>query len=106
MFQPETGKDPTKDQFKKLKTQILTMPKCTYCGENYEFPRGLTLVDLVGKVKHFCSGKCRKYALMGRSKGKWARVKGKEAVIEEAKEKKAEKEVKQEEKAEVKKESK
>ncbi len=51
------------------------MPKCTYCGQNYEFPRGLTLVDNIGKVKHFCSSQCRKYALMNRRKGKWARTK-------------------------------
>lgn len=48
------------------------MPKCTYCGKDYEFPRGLTLVDLVGKIRYFCSSKCRKYALMNRKKGKWA----------------------------------
>lgn len=48
------------------------MPKCTYCGKNYEFPRGLTLVDLIGKIRYFCSSKCRKYFAMGRKKGKWA----------------------------------
>jgi large subunit ribosomal protein L24e len=51
------------------------MPKCTYCGKDYEFPRGLTLVDLVGRIRYFCSSKCRKYALMNRKKGKWAIVK-------------------------------
>lgn len=48
------------------------MPKCSYCGENYELPRGLTLVDIVGRIRYFCSGKCRKYTMMNRKKGKWA----------------------------------
>lgn len=51
------------------------MPKCTYCSRNYEFPRGLTVVDLVGKIRYFCSSKCRKYFQMNRKKGKWAVVK-------------------------------
>ena len=61
------------------------MPKCTYCGQNYEFPRGITLVDSIGKVKHYCSSKCRKYALMNRKKGKWAIQKGRQEIIEEEK---------------------
>ncbi|MFH1710767.1 MAG: 50S ribosomal protein L24 [Nanoarchaeota archaeon] len=67
------------------------MPKCSYCGKNYEFPRGLTLVDSLGKIKHLCSSKCRKYSDMGRKKGKWAledkKVKEK---VEEKKEEKVE----------------
>lgn len=61
------------------------MPKCSYCGENYEFPRGLTLVDVVGKIKHYCSSKCHKYAIMNRHKGKWAIQKGKVEEEEKAK---------------------
>ncbi|MBM3234510.1 50S ribosomal protein L24e [Candidatus Pacearchaeota archaeon] len=63
------------------------MPKCTYCSRNYEFPRGLTQVDIVGKIKYFCSGKCRKYFQMNRKKGKWAKSKlqTKEEVREEKK---------------------
>jgi ribosomal protein L24E len=57
------------------------MPKCSYCGQNYEFPRGLTLVDLVGRIRYYCSSKCRKYAAMNRKKGKWAIVK-KETKVE------------------------
>ena len=57
------------------------MPKCTYCGKEYEFPRGLTLVDSVGKVKYFCSHKCRKYAEMVKKKGKWAQKNKKQESI-------------------------
>lgn len=53
------------------------MPKCSYCSRNYEVHEGLTLVDIVGKIKYYCSSKCRKYALMNRTKGKWAISKGK-----------------------------
>jgi len=79
------------------------MPKCSYCGSDYEFPRGLTLVDTIGKVKYYCSSKCRKYALMNRKKGKWALTKEQQDVLdraEDAKQKKAEKakELKAEEK--------
>jgi len=49
------------------------MPKCVYCSQNYEFPKGLTLVESIsGRVKYFCSSKCRKNALMARKKRKWA----------------------------------
>jgi len=64
------------------------MPKCTYCGEDYEFPRGLTLVNALGHIRYFCSSKCRKYALMNRTKGKWALASKKEEdSAKEAKEK-------------------
>ena len=36
------------------------MPRCTFCKEIYEWPRGLTLVLNDGKVLSFCSGKCQK----------------------------------------------
>ena len=64
------------------------MPKCSYCGEDYEFPRGLTLVNALGHIRYYCSSKCRKYALMNRTKGKWAQTEKKE---EEKAEEKAEK---------------
>ena len=49
------------------------MPKCSYCSQDYEFPRGTTLVDSVsGNIRYFCSSKCRKNALMHRKKKKWA----------------------------------
>lgn len=51
------------------------MPKCSFCKQNYEFPRGLTIVQRDGKVKYFCSSKCRKNSQMGRDnkKVKWVR---------------------------------
>jgi ribosomal protein L24E len=49
------------------------MPKCTYCGQNYEFPMGTTVVESIsGKVRYFCSSKCRKNFEMNRKKKKWA----------------------------------
>ncbi len=47
------------------------MPKCSYCGEEYSLPRGLTLVLNDGSVKELCSSKCRKNMLMKRRKVKW-----------------------------------
>ena len=47
------------------------MPKCVYCGNTYEFPRGLTLVTKVGSVKYLCSSKCRKNMAMKRRKVNW-----------------------------------
>jgi ribosomal protein L24E len=33
----------------------------------------VTIVDsITGKIRYFCSGKCRKNALRGRKKRKWA----------------------------------
>jgi large subunit ribosomal protein L24e len=49
------------------------MPKCTYCGQVYEFPRGLTLVMKDGTVKHLCSPKCKKNMAMKRRKVEWIR---------------------------------
>ncbi len=47
------------------------MPKCVYCGKEYEFPRGLTLVMNDGTVNYLCSGKCRKNMKMKRRKVRW-----------------------------------
>jgi len=47
------------------------MPKCVYCEDNYEPPRGLTLIMKDGKVNYLCSSKCRKNMLMGRRKVRW-----------------------------------
>ena len=49
------------------------MPKCSYCGKTYEFPRGLTLVAKDGSVKYLCSGKCKKNMKMKRRKVEWIR---------------------------------
>jgi ribosomal protein L24E len=36
------------------------MPKCSYCGQNYEFPMGMTVVDSASSVvRYFCCNKCR-----------------------------------------------
>ena len=47
------------------------MPKCSYCGENYEIHKGMTLVAIDGKVNYFCSAKCRKNQKMKRRKIRW-----------------------------------
>lgn len=47
------------------------MPKCFYCGKEYDVPRGLTLIMNDGKVKNLCSSKCRKNMLMKRRKVRW-----------------------------------
>jgi large subunit ribosomal protein L24e len=39
------------------------MPRCTFCKQNYEFPRGLTLILNDGNLLYFCSSKCRRNAL-------------------------------------------
>jgi len=47
------------------------MPKCVYCGKQYEFPRGLTLVMINGKINHLCSAKCQKNMKMKRRSIGW-----------------------------------
>ena len=47
------------------------MPKCVYCGKQYEFPKGLTLVMKDGTINYLCSSKCRKNMLMKRRKVRW-----------------------------------
>ncbi|MEK6840691.1 MAG: 50S ribosomal protein L24e [Nanoarchaeota archaeon] len=47
------------------------MPKCSYCGKQYEPPRGLTFVMNDGNLRYFCSSKCRKNMLMKRRKVRW-----------------------------------
>ena len=47
------------------------MPKCVYCGRDYEFPKGLTLVGKDGSVNYLCSSKCRKNMAMKRRKVRW-----------------------------------
>lgn len=61
------------------------MPKCSYCGADYEFPRGLTFVKSDGTVIYFCSGKCRKNKFMKKRKVRWISKSKKEK--EEKKEK-------------------
>ncbi len=47
------------------------MPKCSFCGKQYEFPRGLTLVKTDGTVVYLCSAKCRKNMEMKKRKVRW-----------------------------------
>lgn len=47
------------------------MPKCVYCGKEYDIPRGVTIFLNDGTINHFCSSKCRKNMLMKRRKVKW-----------------------------------
>jgi len=54
------------------------MPKCSYCGREYEIHRGLTLVKNDGSIKYLCSGKCRKNMKMKRRKVRWISKKKKE----------------------------
>jgi large subunit ribosomal protein L24e len=55
------------------------MTKCSYCGKNYEIPRGLTLVLKDGTIKYLCSSKCRKNWRMKRRKVRWISKKEKSA---------------------------
>ena len=49
------------------------MPACFFCKQQYEFPRGTTVVQKDSTVRYFCSSKCRKNCEMGRlsKKTKW-----------------------------------
>ena len=51
------------------------MPVCSFCKNNYEFPKGTTVVQKDSSVRFFCSSKCRKNMEMGRlnKKVKWVR---------------------------------
>jgi|TARA_Y100000310_G_scaffold240848_1_gene244744 large subunit ribosomal protein L24e len=55
------------------------MPTCSFCKEDYDFPKGISVVQNSGDVRYYCSSKCRKNSEMGRDnrKVKWIRkVKG------------------------------
>ncbi|MFH1501357.1 MAG: 50S ribosomal protein L24e [archaeon] len=57
------------------------MVKCTFCKNDYdENHKGTTVVDVYGKVAHFCSSKCRKNSELGRDgrKTNWVRKTKKE----------------------------
>jgi len=58
------------------------MPKCSYCGRDYEVHKGLTLVKTDGTVKHLCSSKCRKNMNLKRRKVRWVSKTKKEKVSE------------------------
>ena len=57
------------------------MPKCSYCGKEYDLHRGLTFVQTDGNVKYLCSSKCRKNMLMKRRKVRWISKKKKDGVV-------------------------
>lgn len=49
------------------------MPKCTYCGRDFEAHQGVTVVNSVsGYISYFCSRKCRIYTEMNRKRRKWS----------------------------------
>jgi len=56
---------------------MIKMPKCVYCSKDYEFPKGITLVTIKGKVNYLCSSKCRKNKAMKRRKVRWVSKKKK-----------------------------
>ncbi len=51
------------------------MPRCSFCKEQYEYPRGVMVVQRDGTAKPFCSSKCRKNSEMKRDNRKvnWVR---------------------------------
>jgi large subunit ribosomal protein L24e len=49
------------------------MTKCSYCGREYELPRGLTYILKDGTVKYLCSSKCRKNMALKRRRVNWVR---------------------------------
>ena len=83
------------------------MPKCSFCGKQYEIPRGLTYVKADGKIFYYCSSKCRKNHELGRvaKRVKWIKKKkkaktqisGKEHEMGQAEEVKKAKEIKEKE---------
>jgi large subunit ribosomal protein L24e len=39
------------------------MPRCSFCKQVYEFPRGLSFILNDGNILYFCSSKCKKNQL-------------------------------------------
>lgn len=64
------------------------MPVCSFCKQSYNFPRGTTVVQKDGNIKHYCTSKCRKNSEMGRDNKKvnWVR---KSDIVKEEKAKKS-----------------
>jgi large subunit ribosomal protein L24e len=60
------------------------MPKCSYCKQMYDVPRGLTYVLASGDILYFCSSKCFKNYKLGRKADKrtWIRKKDKKEKAE------------------------
>lgn len=68
------------------------MPKCSFCKQGYEFPKGITVVQKDGTPLTFCSSKCRKNSEMGRDNRKTKWVKKSDVAKEEAARRQASKE--------------
>jgi len=58
------------------------MPACSFCKDNYEWPKGITVVLNDGNLLHFCSGKCRKNHNLKRDSKKvnWVKREKKEKI--------------------------
>ena len=70
------------------------MPRCSFCKEEYGFPRGMTVVQIDGVLLYFCSSKCRRNHNLKRDpkKTNWVkREKKVNTVVEEKKPVKKEK---------------
>jgi len=61
------------------------MPACSFCKENYEWPRGTTVILNDGKLLTFCSGKCRKNHALKRDPKKvnWVKRINKRKIVKE-----------------------
>lgn len=42
------------------------MARCGFCGKEIEKGTGIIFVEKIGKVHHFCSGKCERNVELGR----------------------------------------
>jgi large subunit ribosomal protein L24e len=42
------------------------MPKCSFCQNQYSAHLGMTYVEVSGRIRPFCSSKCRKNFFLGR----------------------------------------
>jgi large subunit ribosomal protein L24e len=59
------------------------MPVCSFCKDNYEFPKGTSVVQKDGTVRYYCSSKCRKNSEMGRDNRKVKWVKKRKVILVE-----------------------
>ncbi len=57
------------------------MPVCSFCKDNYEFPKGTSVVQKDGTVRYYCSSKCRKNSEMGRDNRKVKWVKKRKVIL-------------------------
>ena len=42
------------------------MAKCSFCGKQIPMGRGVTYVEISGKINNLCSSKCKKNRILGR----------------------------------------